>query len=173
MYTNTQGVANNAQDLPSIITKPYSSVDIEGLINGGLYQDIQLADFGYNETEGKWPDIEPTDLVTTYKIFMWNRDTSWSCYIPTINIKNPIQLNDETIEYLPYVPAIPKKKVFGNLKYSHTTNYQTPYSIDIEAPQLCHDNYQGIIQFTSNNNIKNYYGSVNALVVNNDGYVLL
>jgi hypothetical protein len=77
--------------------------------------------------DGTWPDISPTINIDSYKIFMWNRDTSWSCYIPNVKILDPVSINagDGSTDnvYLNYIPAMPKKKVIANLRYSHNTNY--------------------------------------------------
>lgn len=176
MYAQ-QGVGNNSQTIPTVISNAYPSYNIEGLLNGGLYQDILLESFIYNTNKenGKigWPDIEPTDLMSLYKIFMWNRETSWSCYIPGINIIDPVQLNDETISYLQYIPAVPIKKIFSNLKYSHNTVYQPFYTLDIEQPKVYTDSEFKLLQFNSNNQIRNYYGTVEQFMTNEEGYVLL
>jgi hypothetical protein len=131
MYTATNGVLSNASTLNSIIVNPYPTSNVEGLINGPLYQDMELK-WTFNTTDKKWPDVIPGIAVDSYKIFMWNRETSWSCYIPGINIIDSVQLNDETTSYLQYIPAIPIKKIFSNLKYSHNTIYRPFYTLDIE-----------------------------------------
>ena len=177
MYTSTNGVTSNASPLDNIIVKPYPTTDIEGLINGPLYQDIDLTHWAYDSNSNKWPDITPTPSIDSYKIFMWNRDTSWSCYIPGVNIVNPISIavkDDETQDYISYIPAIPKKKVIANLRYSHNTTYQDSiHTLEIESPRTFIQGYDGITQFYSNDTYKTYYGNVHNLIVNTNGYVLL
>jgi hypothetical protein len=50
---------------------------------------------------------------------MWNRNTSWSLWVPDITIKdvygNPLQ----------QPPAKPIKKIFANSKFSNATQYYT------------------------------------------------
>lgn len=174
MYTNTSGVATNSQNVNKTITNKYNSVLIEGLLNGGLYQDIKFDNYTYDDENQQWPDITPDVGLELYKIFMWNRDTSWSCYIPGVNIINPLSLNtEENKEYLSYIPAIPKKKVFANLKVSHTTNYQPFFNVTIETPKVHYTESDNLIQFNTNNTLRNYYANVNTLVINPEGYVLL
>lgn len=176
MYTSTNGVSERASALDKLIIQPYESNIIEGLINGPLYQDIELK-WNFNTTDNKWPDINPTVSVDSYKIFMWNRDTSWSCYIPGTNIINPMSISskdNETKDYLNYIPALPKKKVIANLRYSHNTTYQeTIHSLDIESPHIFTQGYDGITQFYSNDTYRTYYGNVDTLSLNTNGYVLL
>lgn len=180
MYTATNGVSSNASTLNSIIANPYLTSNVEGLINGPLYQDIELK-WIFNATDNKWPDIIPGISVDSYKIFMWNRDTSWSCYIPGVNIINPMSIAiDNTIkdgmekDYINYIPAIPKKKVIANLRYSHNTTYQDSiHTLDIESPRVFTQGYDGITSFYSNDTYRTYYGNVNKLSINTDGYVLL
>lgn len=180
MYTATNGVLSNASTLNSVMANPYPTTTIEGLINGPLYQDMELK-WTFNTTDKKWPDISPGIAVDSYKIFMWNRDTSWSCYIPGVNIINPMSIaidniNQDDIEkdYLNYIPAIPKKKVIANLRYSHNTTYQNSiHTLDIESPRVFTQGYDGITSFYSNDTYRTYYGNVNNLSLNTDGYVLL
>ena len=144
------------------------------------YQDMELK-WTFNTTDKKWPDISPGIAVDSYKIFTWNRDTSWSCYIPGVNIINPMSIavdniNQDDIEknYLNYIPAIPKKKVIANLRYSHNTTYQDSiHTLDIESPRIFIQGYDGITSFYSNDTYRTYYGNVNNLSINTDGYVLL
>lgn len=179
MYTATNGVLSNASTLNSVIANSYSTTKVEGLINGPLYQDMQL-NWTFN-SEDKWPDIIPGIAVDSYKIFMWNRDTSWSCYIPGVNIINPMSVAiDNTAkdgmekDYLNYIPAIPKKKVIANLRYSHNTTYQDSiHTLDIESPHIFMQGYDGITPFYSNDTYRTYYGNVHNLSINTDGYVLL
>lgn len=180
MYTSTNGVLANASTLNSVIANPYPTSNIEGLINGPLYQDMELK-WTFNTTDNEWPDITPGIAVDSYKIFMWNRDTSWSCYIPGANIINPMSIAiDNTIkegmekDYLNYIPAIPKKKVIANLRYSHNTTYQDSiHTLEIESPRVFTQGYDGITSFYSNDAYRTYYGNVNNLSINTDGYVLL
>lgn len=174
-YTQTPGAGSNAQVIPQIKTVSFKDSNIEGLVNCGLYQDTSLDALQLTDvTEKKQiPPIEVTDTVQLYKNFMWNRDTSLSCYVPNVPIIDPIQLNDENTTYLSYVPAIPKSKIFSNLKYSHSTTYRNIYTLDIEIPKFCDSDSNKLIQFITDTYNRNYYNSVNTLSLNQNGYNLL
>lgn len=174
MYTSTNGVSQYADAVPKMIINEYDTKNSEGLISS-LYQDITLDN--WIAIDDKWQNITPTINLDAYKTFMWHRGTSWSCYIPGINIEDPMGLNlndTDTKPLLPYIPAIPKKKVIGNLRYSANTNYQSEiHTINIESPKVFNSGYDGLTRFTSNNKQRNYYGNGDSLCLNLDGYVLL
>ena len=174
MYTNTNGVFQYADAIPKIVVKGYDTTDVEGLISSA-YQDITLDN--WIAVDNKWPNISPSINLDSYKTFMWHRDTSWSCYIPGVNIEDPMGLNlsdTETKPLLQYIPAIPRKKVIANLRYSANTNYQSEiHSISIESPKVFNSGYDGLTRFTSNDTQRNYYGNCDTLCLNLDGYILL
>jgi hypothetical protein len=91
----------------------------------------------------------------------------------SIAIDNKIKDGMEK-DYINYIPAIPKKKVIANLRYSHNTTYQNSiHTLDIESPHVFIQGYDGITSFYSNDTYRTYYGNVNNISINTDGYVLL
>ena len=183
MYADTQGIASQAGTVDTIVSNKYSSNNIEGIVSGGLYQDVGI-EISHDSEEAKWSDIQPKVGLDLYKVFMWNRDTSWSCYIPGINIVDPVSLRDtEQPTYLQYIPGMPKKKIIANMKVSHNTTYhdyytdsdnkQEYFSMQIESPKLFNTEGSSLIQFNSNNNTRNYYANVDTFSINTNGYTLL
>jgi hypothetical protein len=62
---------------------------------------------------------------------MWNRNTSWSLWVPSVKIKD-VYGNELTAP-----PAKPVKKIFANYKYSEANNfYDDIFSIDIDSPKV-------------------------------------
>ena len=113
MQTQSNGLANNAQVIKNEFLN--SNQDIEGILNGNFYQD-SIWPSSFSVENGNIP-IQVSAIVQRYKVFMWNRDTSWSLWFNNAKIK------DVFGEYITEAPAQPKRKLFANYKYSLYTHY--------------------------------------------------
>jgi len=177
--TSTPGVNAFAQVLNTRNKTEFANAD--ALTNAPLYQDEPINLVWKSDTELQSKIIKASNLSTLYKAFLWNRETSLSCFINSnIGIQNPLYIasedeTDDTIETLSYIPAKPLKKVFANIRVSNNTQYLGIETQNIECPKYFNYEDKALTLFTYNKQQKVYYGNVDeiATIPNGDGYVLL
>ena len=181
IYTSTPGVLDSAKVLHRIFQ---SDTNPKGLLNVEGYQDTDI-DLQYKETleEGQthWPTfISPQPNTILYRIFMWNRATSASCYINNgMPIADPLSVHTsetDTQDYLSYIPATIRKKVFANVRFSDTTNFEDQvYNITQDNIKIVRPDTFNLITLTLKNTEKYYYGNVDSIatIPLNEGYTLI
>ena len=163
MQTQGNGLANNAQVIQNEFLN--SNQDIEGILNGNFYQD-SIWPSSFSLEDGNIP-IQASAIVQRYKVFMWNRDTSWSLWFNNAKIK------DVFGGYITEAPAQPKRKLFANYKYSSYTHYNDSQLLEIDSPKVFSDNQTTIMPFNYNGYQKYYQGNVDTIVTTDTNYTLI
>lgn len=163
MQTQSNGLANNAQVIQNEFLE--SNQDVEGILNGNFYQD-SIWPSSFNVEDGNIP-IQASAIVQRYKVFMWNRDTSWSLWFNNAKIK------DVFGEYITEAPAQPKRKLFANYKYSSYTHYNDSQLLEIDSPKVFSDSQTTIMPFNYNGYQKYYQGNVDTIVTTDTNYTLI
>ena len=166
MYAE-QGLASTSQPIPGLNKNTiFGEGGYEGLYNGFLYQDSSFPKEFDPTEEGAY--IQATANVSGYKTYMWNRNTSWSLWLPSITVK------DVYGNVLTSPPAKPIKKIFANIKYSKNTIYQNSiYSIETDPLKAISSNQSSLNLFQYNGDDKYYYGNVDAIVFPSEDYTLI
>lgn len=166
MYAE-QGLANTSQVIPGLKYKDYfQSKGLEGLYNGFLYQDSKWPDLEDDNQE--YEEIQATAALSAYKVFMWNRNTSWSLWVPSVKIKD-VYGNELTTP-----PAKPIKKIFANYKYSEANNfYDDIFSIDIDSPKVFNSDQNILTKLDYNDSTIYYNGNIDSVVIPQEDYTII
>lgn len=171
MYAE-QGLSNTSQVLSNLNKSVNFGYDnYEGLYNGFLYQDSIFPNNLKSDDENKDIEyIQATAAVGAYKTFMWNRNTSWSLWVPDITIKdvygNPLQ----------QPPAKPIKKIFANSKFSNATQYYTYdkiYSMQLDPIKVFNSEQNSLSIIQYNEDSKYYQGNIDSIVLPYENYTLI
>lgn len=157
----------------------FGDPNVNGLLNEYLYQDTEWDKLlGTPKTEegseGKlYDEFSVRASVSSYKTFMWNRNTSLSVWMPGLKII------DVYGEYVTSIPAKPVKKIFANYKYSQNTKYEiykdgkpNVFKIDINTPIL-YNSDQPIINVMEYKGFKLYQGNIDSTIIPQEDYTLI
>ena len=173
MYAE-QGLTNYAQTLKGLNkSAPFGSKDIEGMVNGYLYQDTVWPKETDGFTYSKSLTIGVQAAVQAYKVFMWNRNTSWSLWMPDIKIIDPLSNTDDPT-YITEAPAKPIKKIFANWRYSSGTNYKTtPYNMQTDAMSVYDSEQPTLSNIVHLGKDVFYTGNVDTVIIPPSNYTLI
>lgn len=136
-----------------------------GMLNGDIYQDFKAEEAIFDASHAE-PQVQST--VDTYRIFMWNRETSAGFWFPNVTPKDGV---DEHLITEPRSRIL--YKIYANMRYSTNTEFYTPFALKTEAPIVCMDAEAMLKVFDYSRDKKNYYENVDTISINDSYYPLI